>query len=353
MAAPAVDPFHPPEASAKAGSLRYQLDDRPGLTRHRSGRGFSYRDAAGQTIRDRSTLERIRALAIPPAWTAVWICPQPNGHLQATGRDARGRKQSRYHTRWREVRDATKYERTLAFGGTLARIRAALSRDLGRNGIPREKVLALIVQLLEATFIRIGNEEYARTNRSYGLTTLQDRHVEVSGSTIQFRFRGKSGKPHAISHRSRQLARLVQQCRDLPGQDLFQYLDENGDAQTIESSDVNGYIREIAGQEFTAKDFRTWAGTVLAARALDEHRETPAPPGRSALVAAVKAVSEQLGNTPAVCRRSYVHPAVLGAFEDDDLYRQWLGAAKSGAVRDGLSGEESAVLRFLEAIAPG
>lgn len=345
-----LDPFITPEESARAGSLRYVRDDEPGITRHRSGKGFSYRAADGKTIRDREILKRIRALAIPPAWRDVWISPLPQGHLQATGRDAKGRKQSRYHPRWREVRDATKYERMLAFGSALPQIRAQVDRDLARTGIPREKVLALIVQLLEATFIRIGNEEYARSNRSFGLTTLQNRHVAIEGSEIQFRFRGKSGKAHVISHRSRRLARLVQQCRGLPGQDLFQYSDEAGIPQSVGSSEVNAYIQEISGQEFTAKDFRTWAGTVLAARELDAVVDDSAqPPGRSALVTAVKTVADELGNTPAVCRRSYVHPAVLKAFEEDEMLARWIAARRSGAQRDGLSVEESAVMRFLEA----
>ena len=344
-----ADPFAPPEATAKAAALRYISDSRPGIRRERSGSGFRYVAANGERVSDRETLGRIRSLAIPPAWTDVWISPVAHGHIQATGRDARGRKQYRYHPRWRQVRDATKYERLMQFGQSLPRIRAAVDADLARPGFPKEKVLATIVALLEATFIRVGNEEYARSNRSYGLTTMQNRHIEIDGSAIRFRFRGKSGKVHDISVKDRRLARLVQRCRDLPGQDLFQYVDDDGEPQPIDSTDVNEYLQRISEQDFTAKDFRTWAGTLLAAAELDTARsESTEPPGKSALVAAIAAVAGQLGNTPAVCRKCYIHPAVLGAFENVEGLDAWVTACKSGGTRDGLDASEAAVLRFLE-----
>ncbi len=261
-----------PVESAQAAGLRYVSDTQPGIRRKRAGKGFVYVGTDGKTIRDAKELARIRSLAIPPAYTDVWICPSPNGHIQATGRDARGRKQYRYHPKWREVRDETKFGRMLAFSEALPKIRARLERDLSLPGLPREKVLATVVRLLECTCIRVGNDEYAKSNRSFGLTTLQDRHVEISGSNLRFEFRGKSGKMHKVDLNDRRLARIVQRCQDLPGEDLFQYLDDDGVRQTIGSGDVNDYIREISGQEFTAKDFRTWAGTLLADRGADQDR---------------------------------------------------------------------------------
>ena len=255
-------------SAAREAGLRYSTDSRPGWTRHRAGRGFSYRDTDGSTIRDAETIARIRALAIPPAWTDVWICPWPNGHLQATGRDARGRKQYRYHARWRARRDTDKFDRMLAFAKALPRIRKRCDADLARRGLPREKVLAAVVRLLELTLIRVGNDEYARLNRSFGLTTLRDRHVRVERSAIRFRFRGKSGKQHEVGLRDRRLARVVRTCQELPGQELFQYVDEDGLVRDVTSDDVNDYLRQVGGGAFTAKDFRTWAGTVLAYRAL-------------------------------------------------------------------------------------
>ena len=257
-------------AAAAAAGLRYVTDARPGITRKRAGRAFSYRDPQGRPIRDRRALARLRALAIPPAWTDVWICPDPRGHLQATGRDARGRKQYRYHREWRAIRDAHKFDRILIFARALPQIRARVDADLRRRGLPRERVLATVVRLLETTLIRVGNAEYARDNRSFGLTTLRRRHVEVDGSTIAFEFRGKSGKLHKVTTRDRRLARIVLACHELPGQELFQYLDEQGVRRDVDSADVNAYLQEISGEPFTAKDFRTWAGTVLASLALSE-----------------------------------------------------------------------------------
>ena len=338
-----------PAESAKAASLRHVSDDHPGIRRRRSGKGFSYVTAEGQTVRDKATLARIRALAIPPAWIDVWICPLRNGHLQATGRDARRRKQYRYHPRWRQVRDETKYERMAVFATALPGIRTRVEQDIALPGLPREKVLATIVWLLETTFIRVGNQEYARDNESFGLTTLRNRHVQVEGRKVKFRFRGKSGKPHAIDVHDRYLARLVKHLRELPGQDLFQYVDEAGEPQPINSTDVNEYLGAISEQEFTAKDFRTWGGTLLAARNLgDEFGDTEGA-AKTAMVSAVQAVAKELGNTPAICRKCYIHPAILDAFQNHEHFDRWRQATASGKSTSGLTDEENALLRFLEA----
>ena len=310
------------------GGLRYSSDDRPGLTRRRSGKGFSYRDADGKAVRDRATLERIRALAIPPAWTDVWICPFDNGHLQATGRDARGRKQYRYHARFRQRRDSAKFERLIAFARALPKIRERVDADLGRPGLPREKVLAGVVRLLELTLIRVGNDEYARLNRSFGLTTLRDRHATVEGTQIRFRFRGKSGQDHEVDLRDRRLAAMVRRCRELPGQELFQYVGEDGRPVDVASDDVNAYLSEIV-PEVTAKDFRTWAGTVLAYRALVA-AGTPgsATEAKRNVAAAIRATAGTLGNTAAVCRSAYVHPAVVEAYLDGRMRTALVTAAE-------------------------
>jgi DNA topoisomerase-1 len=340
-----------PVAAARAAGLRYVRDDRPGIRRVRRGGGFGYTDPDGRSVTDEETLGRIRALAIPPAWTDVWICPSPNGHLQATGRDAKGRKQYRYHPRWREVRDETKYDRMVAFGLALPRLRARVEADLARPGLPREKVLATVVRLLETTLVRVGNSEYARANGSFGLTTLRDRHVEVEGGTVRFAFRGKSGVRHRIDVRDRRLAQVVRRCRDLPGQELFQYVDDGGATRAVDSADVNEYLREAAGEEFTAKDFRTWAGTVLAARALEEFRAFDSEAqARRNVVAAVESVAKRLGNTPSVCRKCYVHPAVVDAYLDGTLLES-LGRRVerelTGRLGE-LGPEEAAVLAFLQ-----
>jgi DNA topoisomerase-1 len=313
----------PQEAALEAG-LRYVSDGRPGIIRRRAGRGWSYRGPDGRLLRDGRTLARIRGLAIPPAWSDVWISPIVSGHIQATGRDARGRKQYRYHARWRDVRDGTKYDRTIAFAESLPAIRARVDSDMGLRGVPRDKVLAAIVRLLEITFIRVGNSEYARDNRSYGLTTLRDKHAVIEGSEVTFKFRGKSGRDHKVDIRDRRLATIVRRCQELPGQELFQYLDDAGDVQDVDSTDVNEYLRKITGQDFTAKDFRTWAGTVLAAQALralegsatDTDRDL-----RTDVVRAVEQVAKSLGNTPAVCRACYVHPAIIDAYLDGAMVR--------------------------------
>jgi DNA topoisomerase-1 len=348
---PAAGPITDPVASAKAVGLRYVSDSEPGLRRRRAGKGFRYLDAEGQPVRDPETLRRIQALVIPPAWTDVWICPSPRGHLQATGRDEKGRKQYRYHTLWRAVRDETKYSRMIAFGRALGPLRAQVDRDLALPGLPRRKVLATVVRLLETTLIRVGNSEYARTNRSYGLTTLRDRHVSISGGSLRFSFRGKSGVRHAIDLADPRIARVVQRCRDLPGQELFQYLDDDGQRHTIGSDEVNAYLREVTGEDFTAKDFRTWAGTVLASLALQEFEafdsETQA---KKNLMRAIEAVSQRLGNTPTICRKCYVHPAVIDAYLEGTLIDTLQQRAEQEMVDSigDLKPEEAAVLALLQ-----
>lgn len=315
MNTPSLELVLDSEESSRLAHLRYVSDAKPGITRKRWGRSFRYFDTDGKPVHDEKVLARIKSLVIPPAWRQVWICPLAHGHLQATGRDARGRKQSRYHPRWREVRDETKYERMKLFGEWLPMIRRRIERDLALPGLPREKVLATIVRLLETTFIRIGNEEYARENQSYGLTTLRNKHVDVEGSTVRFKFKGKSGKQHAIDLEDRRVARIIKSCLDLPGYELFQYLDEDSDRRSIDASDVNDYLREITGQPFTAKDFRTWAGSVLACTILRQMEAFESESqAKKNVVAAIKSVAERLGNTPAVCRKCYVHPAVLESY---------------------------------------
>jgi DNA topoisomerase I len=316
-------------ASAQAAGLRYSTDARPGISRRKAGRGFSYRRPDGALARDAPTLARIRALAIPPAWTDVWICLDPAGHLQATGRDARGRKQYRYHDRWRTGRDDAKFERLIDFARVLPRIRKHCDDDLARPGLSREKVLAAVVRLLETTLIRVGNDEYARLNRSFGLTTLRNRHAVVTGTRIRFRFRGKSGRQHEVGLRDRRLASVIRRCQDLPGQELFQYVGEDGEPHDVASDDVNTYLREISGADVTAKDFRTWAGTVLAYRAL--RALAPGTDDQSArrnVVEAVRFTSDRLGNTPAVARKSYVHPAILEAYLEGSIAGALLEAAE-------------------------
>lgn len=310
----------PLESAAEAG-LRYVRCGGPCITRIRAGKSFRYVGPAGRPVRDPKTLKRIRALVIPPAWTHVAICPSPHGHLQAVGRDARGRKQYRYHAHYREVRDQAKFSRMVAFGAVLAIIRRQVEKDLHRPGLPKEKVLATVVRLLETSFIRVGNDEYARENDSFGLTTLKNRHVEIEGARLRFHFRGKSGQEHSIELTDRRLAGIVKRCQDLPGYALFEYTGENGKVCSVESADVNRYIRQIAGDGFTAKDFRTWAGTILAIRELGA-----AGPSRTkreakrAVVNAVKSVAARLGNRPATCRKYYIHPAIPDAYMDGSLF---------------------------------
>jgi DNA topoisomerase-1 len=311
-----------PVESAKAAGLRYVSDSQPGIHRRRRGTGFQYLDADGKTLRDKDALGRIRSLVIPPAWQNVWVCTNPRGHLQVTGRDARGRKQSRYHPRWREVRDETKYERMTIFGAALPGIREQVQRDLSLSEMPRRKVLAAIVRLMEVTLIRVGNEEYARENHSYGLTTMRNKHVKVEGATVSFKFQGKSGVRHTIDINDRRLARIIQRCQDIPGYELFQYIDGDGNHHSVESADVNEYLRAISEQDFTAKDFRTWAGTVLACTMLQEFEAFQSQTqAKKNVVQAIKDVAGRLGNTPAVCRKCYVHPAVLDTYFSGGLIK--------------------------------
>jgi DNA topoisomerase I len=340
-------------ATAREAGLRWVSDQSPGIRRRREGGSFVYTEPDGRTVDDEKTLDRIRRLAIPPAWTDVWISPIANGHIQATGRDARGRKQyrCRYHQRWRSVRDADKYGRLIEFARVLPRIRRRVRRDLRRRGHPREKVLATVVQLLETTMMRVGNEEYARENRSFGLTTLRNRHVKVRGTQLRFVFRGKSGKDHEITIRDRRLAAVVRRCEELPGQRLFQYIDEDGDRRTIDSSDVNEYIREASGGDFTAKDFRTWAGTVLAARALQEMEKVDSETqAKRNVVGAIERVAERLGNTRSVCRKCYVHPAIVDSYMDGSML-EVLQSRAEHEMRTSLrrlAPEEAAVLALLQ-----
>lgn len=346
--APAADN---PVRTARCAGLRYVTDHTPGLRRRRSGGGFQYLTSRGRAVRDPATLARIRSLAIPPAWTDVWICPSPDGHLQATGRDARGRKQYRYHPRWRAARDDNKYAHIVDFARALPRIRRRTRRDLARRGMPREKVLAAVVRLLEATLIRVGNDEYARQNRSYGLTTIRNGHAAVRGSKIHFDFRGKSGVDHEIDVDDPRLAKVVRRCQDLPGQELFAYEGDDGQVHDVGSSDVNGYLREITGQDFTAKDFRTWAGTALAAQALKEFEDFDSQAAAKRNVTrAIERVAGRLGNTQAVCRKCYIHPAVIDAYLDRSLAAT-IKRRAAGELRGRLaqmSGEEAAVLALLE-----
>jgi DNA topoisomerase-1 len=339
------------KAAARAAKLRYVSDRMPGISRLRTPHGFDYRHSDNTKVLDEETLTRIRKLAIPPAYENVWICPFENGHLQAVGRDARGRKQYRYHARWREVRDGDKYGKMLLFGQVLPKIRAQVDQDLARRGLPREKLMAAIVRLLETTLMRVGNEEYARTNKSYGLTTLRNRHAKVEGaSRIRFDFRGKHGTEHHIDLRSKRLAAIVRRCQELPGQELFQYLDEDGAPCAIDSADINDYLRSITGEEITAKDFRTWAGTNLAALALRELEtfDTSTKAKRN-VVQAVEAVAKLLGNTPTICRKCYIHPAIFDGYLDGSLLDvlQRRADAKLADPTAGLQAEEAAVMAFL------
>src|SRR5713101_4765843 len=338
------------EAAEDAG-LRYVTDEQPGFSRKRKGEEFEYSDSDRKPIRDEQRLLRISHLAIPPAWSDVWICPSPNGHIQATGRDGRTRKQYRYHERWREIRDENKYDRLVNFGKALPKIRRRLKKDLALTGLPREKVLATIVQLLERSLIRVGNEEYARENKSFGLTTLQDRHVDVKGSKLRFRFRGKSGRLHEVDVTDRRIARIISKLQDLPGQSLFQYVDDGGSVHEITSQDVNEYLREVTGEDFTAKDFRTWAGTVLATISLSATGafETKKQ-AKATLKQAIGAVAKILGNTPAVCRQCYIHPAVLEAYLNGNAINGFKPNTQEEFEKQGidLASAQAAVLKFLQ-----
>ena len=340
-----------PVESARAAGLRYVSDTSPGIRRRRVGKHFSYIGLDGKPIHDEDELKRIRGLVIPPAWKDVWICPNPRGHIQALGHDARGRKQYRYHSEWRKIRDETRYGRLIAFGRALPHIRERVNADLSLADLPREKVLAVVVRLLDELSIRVGNEEYARENKSFGLTTLRNRHVKVEGTSIRIHFRGKRGIEHDVGIRDRRLARIIKQCQDLPGHELFQYLDESGKRQHIDSDDVNEYLRAITGKDFTAKDFRTWAGTVMTVCALTELGEAETQTqAKKHLAQAIESAAKHLGNTPTICRKCYVHPEVINSYLDGKLLVA-LKQHDEKAVEESLQGlrpEEIAVMKFLQ-----
>ena len=341
-----------PPTVAKSAGLRYVSDTVPGIARRTEAKGFRYVDASGEPIEDEAILTRVRALVIPPAWTDVWICKHDNGHLQATGRDARGRKQYRYHARWRNLRDEVKYERMISFGQALPAIRRQVDADLKLPGLPREKVLATIVFLLQATMMRIGNEQYARTNKSFGLTTLRARHVRVDGKAVQFRFRGKSGVFHDVTVEDKRMARIIGRIRDLPGQELFQYVDDAGERHTVDSADVNDYLRNISGEDYTAKDFRTWSGTMLAALALREFEKFDSDTqAKKNIVRAIESVAEKLGNTPSICRKCYVHPAIIESYLDGTILEALRVRTEQEMVDElhALQPEEAAVVALLQA----
>jgi DNA topoisomerase I len=336
--------------AAESAGLRYVSDDRPGIRRRRSGKGFAYTRPDGTKLTDDDVIRRIKTLAIPPAWTDVWICPFADGHVQATGRDAKGRKQYRYHPRFREMRESNKYEHVVAFAEALPGIRAKVRDHMALRGLPREKILATVVHLLESTLIRVGNDDYARQNNSYGLTTLKTRHAAVNGSEIRFRFTGKSGKQWLLRVKDRRIAKIIKACQELPGQELLQYLDEDGNPQNVTSSDVNMYLKEITGKHITTKDFRTWSGTVLAAMALNESKGfESAVQAKRNLRTAIEKVAARLGNTPTICRKCYVHPEVVTSYLNGNLALEIKSAVET-ELQDELTGlqpEEAAVLAML------
>ncbi|BCM85611.1 DNA topoisomerase IB [Methylobacterium indicum] len=351
MAASAAEDRVDTRDAAREAGLRYVSDEEPGFRRKRSGRGFTYVDAKGARVRDEGALARIKSLAIPPAYTDVWICRHANGHIQATGRDARGRKQYRYHPEFRQARESTKFTHMMSFAEALPGLRATVHAHMGRRGLPREKVLATVVHLLETTLIRVGNDDYAKQNKSYGLTTLRDPHVTVDGKALTFRFKGKSNKIWELSVHDRRVAKIVKACQDLPGQELFQYLDEDGVQRDVTSADVNAYLREITGRDITAKDFRTWSGTVLAAMALREFEafDSEAMAKRNVRTA-IERVAERLGNTPTICRKCYVHPEILDCYLEGELLLRVKDEVQA-ALRDDIATlrpEETAVLALLQ-----
>jgi DNA topoisomerase-1 len=340
-----------PRDAAETAGLLYVSDEEPGIRRRKSGKGFTYTKPDGKKVDDKATLDRIKSLAIPPAYTDVWICAKANGHIQATGRDAKGRKQYRYHPAFREVRESTKYEHMLEFAKGLPAIRKTIDEHMSLRGLPREKVLATVVHLLENTLIRVGNADYVKQNKSYGLTTLRDPHVKVEGGELRFHFKGKSGKTWNLQVKDRRIAKIVKACQDLPGQDLFQYLDENGERQSVTSADVNAYLKEITGRDITAKDFRTWAGTVLAALALAEFEEFDnQAKAKKNIRAAIEKVSSRLGNTPSICRKCYVHPEVFSSYLDGGLLLEIKDEIETELREDlpSLKPEEAAVLTLLQ-----
>ena len=344
------DPATDTKESAKVAGLRYVNDQGPGITRRRRGKGFYYIGVDSKPIRDKHTLERIRSLVLPPAWENVWICPVENGHIQAVGRDARGRKQYRYHARYREVRDETKFDRMVAFGAVLPKIRRHVQQDLSLPGLPQRKVIAAITYLLDKTCIRVGNDEYAKSNQSYGLTTLKDRHADIHGDSLRLHFRGKSKQDHDITLRDRRLAKIVKECQDLPGQELFQYKAENGEYAKVDSAEVNDYLREITHEDFTAKDFRTWHGTGHMAQQLaalgPAQSDTEA---KHNILQAVKETAKHLGNRPAACRKYYIHPVVFESYVEQTIFSAMQHVESGATVRvSGLRTVEVAVLRLVQ-----
>ncbi len=338
-----------PPAAAKSAGLKYINDSLPGIRREGKGKKFKYVDSNGKIIRDKKTLQRIQALVIPPAWKNVWICAFENGHIQCVGWDARNRKQYKYHSRWREVRDQTKYDKMIGFAHALPKIRNQIKKDLSHPGLPKVKVVATVVRLLETTLIRVGNEEYAKENRSFGLTTMYSRHVKIKGKALHFKFRGKSGIDHSIDVEAPWVSHIVKKCHDLPGRELFQYVDAEGNHHPIDSHDVNSYLHEVAGEQFTAKDFRTWAGTVHAASTLQGFDElTSVTQKKKNIVQTIEQVAKRLGNTKAVCRKCYIHPAVLEAYLNGNLTASLKQAQRSSKKLARLSAEEKAVLSFLK-----
>ncbi|WOH67133.1 DNA topoisomerase IB [Bradyrhizobium sp. BWA-3-5] len=339
-----------PRDAAESVGLRYVSDERPGIRRKKAGTGFSYVRPDGSKLTGSDALKRIKAIAIPPAWTDVWICPSPDGHIQATGRDAKGRKQYRYHARFREVRESTKYERVVAFADALPSIRETVREHMALRGLPREKVLATVVHLLETTLIRVGNDDYARQNNSYGLTTLKNRHAAVEGNEVRFRFTGKGGKQWSLRIRDRRIAKIIKACQELPGQELLQYIDEQGNCQDVTSTDVNDYLKAITGKDITAKDFRTWAGTVLAAMTLSELQSFDnAAQAKRNLRSAIEKVSARLGNTPTICRKCYIHPEVLNSYMDGNLVLEIKSKVENElrSAVENMKPEEAAVLALL------
>jgi DNA topoisomerase I len=346
----AVQTIVDPRDAAESAGLRYVSDERPGIRRKKVGTGFSYVRPDGSRLMERGALKRIKALAIPPAWTDVWICPFPDGHIQATGRDAKGRKQYRYHARFREVRESTKYEHVVAFADALPSIRDTVREHMALRGLPREKVLATVVHLLETTLIRVGNDDYAKQNNSYGLTTLKNRHVAVNGNEVRFRFTGKGGKQWSLRVRDRRIAKIIRGCQELPGQELLQYIDEQGNCQDVTSSDVNEYLKAITGKDITAKDFRTWAGTVLAAMTLSELQSFDnAAQAKRNLRSAIEKVSARVGNTPTICRKCYIHPEVLNSYIDGNLVLEVKSQVENElrSAVENMKPEEAAVLALL------
>jgi DNA topoisomerase-1 len=350
LESPDIESIVDPKEAAESVGLRYVSDARPGIHRKKVGSGFTYVRPDRSKLIEREIIKRIKALAVPPAWTDVWICPFADGHIQATGRDMKGRKQYRYHARFREVREGTKYEHVVAFADALPAIRERVKEHMSLRGLSREKVLATVVHLLETTLIRVGNDDYAKQNNSYGLTTLKNRHVAVEGNEVRFRFTGKSGKQWSLQVKDRRIAKIIKACQELPGQELLQYVDEVGNHQDVTSSDVNDYLKEITGKDVTAKDFRTWAGTVLAAMALHEFESfDSAAQAKRNLRAAIEKVAGKLGNTPTICRKCYVHPEVLNSYMDGKLILELKEKAESELRTEvqNLKPEEAAVLALL------